>query len=107
MKFLEIFNISFVFFLISVLVSHLKSEAHADIQESELVLFQCDVYVHEIEVDAQGGVVAGNMKIKNTEVNGELIANTCSIYDLCALKCSYTMYTFALGEKIFCKIKCK
>ena len=60
-----------VFLLISVLVSHLKSEAHADIQESELVLFHCDAYVHEIEMDAQGGVVAGNMKIRSTEINGE------------------------------------
>ena len=55
-----------------MLVSHLKSEAHADIQESELILCHCDGFIHEIEVDAQGGVVAGNMKIRNTELNGEL-----------------------------------
>ena len=69
----EIVLSTHVFLFISVLVSHLKSEVHADIQESELVLFLCDGYVHEIEVDAQGGVVAGNMKIRNTEVNGELL----------------------------------
>ena len=55
-----------------MLVSHLKSEAHANIQESELVLFHCDAYVHEVEMDAQGGVVAGNMKIRNTGINGKL-----------------------------------
>ena len=57
---------------LSVLVSHLSGEVHADIQHNELVLFNCDGGVEEVEIEAQGGVVAGDLKVRNTELHSML-----------------------------------
>ena len=55
----------------SVLVSHFKCEAHADIQHNELVLLSCDGAIKEVEAVAQGGVLAGNVKFLDTQAKGK------------------------------------
>ena len=57
--------------LYSVLVSHFKCEAHADVQYNELVLLSCDGAIEEVEAVAQGGVLAGNVKFLDTQAKGK------------------------------------
>ena len=56
-------------------MSHLKCEGHADIQHNELVLLSCDGAIGEVEGEAQGGVLAGNVKIGSTEIKGIVLLN--------------------------------
>lgn len=54
------------FSLCSVILSHLQCLSHADIQHNQLMLFVCDGGIEEMEIDAEGGVVAGDLTIKGT-----------------------------------------
>ena len=53
-------------------MSHLKCEAHADIQHNELVFLSCVGAIEEIEGEAQGGVLAGNVKLGSAEIKGTM-----------------------------------
>lgn len=46
--------------------------AHADIKDNELVFMDVDGTLEDFEIDAQGGVVAGNVKVQNTAVSCKL-----------------------------------
>lgn len=46
--------------------------AHADIKDNELVFMDVDATLEDFEIDAQGGVVAGNLKVRDTAVSCEL-----------------------------------
>ena len=46
---------------------------HADVQHNELILFNTDGGVEDMEIDAEGGVVAGNIIVKGTSVNSKRI----------------------------------
>ena len=53
------------------MLNHLQGHSHADVQHNELVLFQCDGEIEEMEGDAQGGVVAGDLTIKDTQLHSK------------------------------------
>ena len=52
-------------------MSHLNGHAHADIKDNELVFLDVDGTLEELEIDAQGGVVAGNLRVKDTIISSE------------------------------------
>ena len=60
----------FFFYSPSLLVTHLKFQAHADISHNELVLVQVDAKLMKGEVDARGGVIAGSILMEDTQVHG-------------------------------------
>ena len=72
--------------LASVLVSHLKCEGHADIQHNELVLLSCDGAIAEIEGEAKGGVLAGNVNIGSTKIKGMLFSKLYYYVVICLLQ---------------------
>ena len=47
----------------------MRAEAHADIKDNELVFLDVDSVLEEFEIDAQGGVVAGNLTIKDASLS--------------------------------------
>ena len=49
----------------SLVVTHLNLELHMDISHNELVLMNLDACIEKGEVDARGGVVAGNILMKD------------------------------------------
>ena len=55
----------------SLLVTHLKCQAHADISHNELVMFNLDGRMVKGEVDARGGVIAGSILMEDVQAHGE------------------------------------
>lgn len=53
----------------SLLVTHLKCEAHLDISHNELVLFNLDGRMEKGEVDARGGMVAGSILMEEAQTH--------------------------------------
>lgn len=57
--------------VVSLLVTHLKCEGHADISHNELVLLQVDTKLDKGELDARGGVIAGAILVENIQAHGK------------------------------------
>ena len=55
-------------------MTHLKCEAHLDISRNELVLFNLDGRLVRGEVDARGGVIAGNVLVEDVLAHGKTLA---------------------------------
>jgi hypothetical protein len=53
-----------------VILSHLQGHAHCDIKDNELALFVCDCGIEKMELNAQGGVVAGDIAITHSALHG-------------------------------------
>ncbi len=55
----------------SLLVTQFRCEAHCDVQHNELVLLEMDGKLDKGELDARGGVIAGNILMKGAQARGE------------------------------------
>ena len=56
---------------LSLLVTHLKCEGHADVSHNELVLLQVATKLDKGELDVRGGVIAGAVLIENIQAHGK------------------------------------
>jgi len=54
----------------SLLVSQLRLAAHCDVQHNELVLLEADGKLDRGELDARGGVIAGNVVMIGAQTHG-------------------------------------
>ena len=54
----------------SLLVTHLRLEAHCDVSYNELVLLQLEGSLEKGEFDARSGVIAGRILMEDVAVHG-------------------------------------
>lgn len=54
-------------------MSDLNCEAHVNVQHNELVLLNCNGVLKDAEIEAQGGVLAGNLKVENVDIKGTVV----------------------------------
>ena len=52
----------------SIVLTHFGIRSHADILENELVQLTAKAFVSNVNVDARGGVVAGEINISNAQI---------------------------------------
>ena len=59
-------------FSLSLVVTHLQCQVHADVGHNELVLLRLSGKMEKGEVDARGGVVAGTILMQDVQAQGIL-----------------------------------
>ncbi len=52
-------------------MTQFRCEAHCDVQHNELVLLEMDGKLEKGELDARGGVIAGNILMIGAQARGE------------------------------------
>lgn len=55
----------------SLVVTHLRCQAHTDVSHNELVLLRLTGAMERGEVDARGGMVAGSVLMEEVQVQGK------------------------------------
>ena len=82
-----------IYFLSSLVVTHLRCETHADISRNELVLLRLTGAMEKGEVDARGGMVAGSVFVHDVQTQGK--TRVCSVSE----KIAYSLFCVQLHFK--------